>query len=173
MFIVVVILSAFMGHPIMSGDKGFTYPVALFLIIIVSSSLMVAQKQWSTIVKRENEKELLFRAGQIVKGIESFYTNFPKGSSVQYPRTLKVLLIDNRYPVVKRHLRKIYNDPMTKDGDWGIVYDGKGNIKGVYSKSNSEPLKKDGFPNEYKTFKNKKKYSDWKFVYEYKKETAS
>ncbi len=172
MFIVVVTESAYMGHLIMNGEKGFTYPAALLLIVIVSSSLMVVQKQWSTIVKRDNEKELFFRAGQIVQGIESFYTNSP-GGTVQYPRSLNVLLKDNRYPVLKRHLRKIYKDPMSKQTDWGIIYDGTGRIKGIYSKSQAEPLKKGGFPKVYKTFENKKKYSEWKFIYEPKKETPS
>jgi hypothetical protein len=46
----------------MSGEKGFTYPAALAMIIIVSISLMVVQKQWSTIVKRDKEKELFFQS---------------------------------------------------------------------------------------------------------------
>ncbi len=156
----------------MNGDKGFTYPAALLLIIVVSVSLMVVQKQWSTIVKREKEKELFFRAGQIIDGIESFYQNSSAGSH-QYPRSLKMLLKDNRSLGLKRYLRKIYKDPMTQDGKWGLIYDGKGGIKGVFSQSKREPLKKGNFSKNYKSFENKKKYSDWKFVYEPKKETAS
>jgi len=156
----------------MNGDKGFTYPAVLALIIIVSVSLMVVQKQWSTIVKREKEKELFFRADQIVNAIESFYLDASKGSQ-QYPRSFKILLKDNRVPGLKRHLRKIYKDPMTGNGDWGIIYDGKGGIKGVFSKSKKEPLKKGNFPEVYKSFENKTKYSDWKFVHEPKKEASS
>ncbi len=156
----------------MNGDKGFTYPAALLLIIIVSVSLMVVQKQWSTIVQREKEKELFFRAGKIIDGIESFYQN-SSAASPQYPRSLKVLLKDNRSLGLKRYLRKIYKDPMTQDGNWGLVYDGKGGIKGVFSQSKKEPLKKGNFSKNYKSFENKKKYSDWKFVYEPKKETTT
>ncbi len=156
----------------MSGEKGFTYPAALALIVIVSVSLMVVQKQWSTIVKRDKEKELFFRAGQIVQAIGSFYKDSSKDSQ-QYPRSLKVLLKDNRSLGLKRHLRKIYKEPMTKDGQWGIIYDGRGGIKGVFSKSMAEPLKKGNFPEIYKSFENKKKYSEWKFVYEPEKEATS
>ena len=156
----------------MSGEKGFTYPAALALIVIVSVSLMVVQKQWSTIVKRDREKELFFRAGQIVQAIGSFYNDSSKDSK-QYPRSLKVLLKDNRSLGLKRHLRKIYKDPMTEDGEWGIIYDGKGGIKGVFSKSKAEPLKKGNFPLIYKSFENKKKYSECKFVYKPEKEAAS
>jgi type II secretory pathway pseudopilin PulG len=156
----------------MNGEKGFTYPAALLLIIIVSVSLMTVQKQWSTIVKRDREKELFFRASQIITAIESFYQNSPGGKQ-HYPHNLKILLKDNRFPGLKRHLRKEFKDPMTNEGDWGIIYDGKGGIKGVFSKSQKEPIKKGGFPEEHKTFENKKKYSEWKFIYEPKKETAS
>jgi len=156
----------------MSGEKGFTYPAALALIVIVSVSLMVVQKQWSTIVKRDKEKELFFRAGQIVQAIGSFYKDSSKDSQ-QYPRSLKVLLKDNRSLGLKRHLRKIYKEPMTEDGQWGIIYDGRGGIKGVFSKSMAEPLKKGNFPEIYKSFENKKKYSEWKFIYEPEKEAAS
>jgi len=156
----------------MNGEKGFTYPAVLLLIIITSVSLMVVQKQWSTIVKRDREKELFFRAEQIIFAIKSYYQNSPGGSK-QYPRSLKVLLKDNRFPGLKRHLRRLFKDPMTEDGDWGIVYDGKGSIKGVFSRSQDEPIKKGGFLKKYKLFENKKKYSEWKFVYDPKKEAAS
>ncbi len=156
----------------MSGEKGFTYFAALLMVIVVSASLMVVQKQWSTIMKREREKELFFRAEQITSAIQSYYEDSPGGSK-QYPQSFKVLLKDNRFPATKRHLRRWFKDPVTKDGPWGIVYDGKGKIKGVFSMSNDEPIKKGGFAEKYKAFKNKKQYSDWKFVYEEKKETSS
>ena len=156
----------------MNGEKGFTYPAALFLIIVVSISLMVVQKQWSTIAQRDREKELLFRADQIIRAIESYYLNSPGGSQ-QYPRSLKTLLKDSRFPGLKRHLRKLFKDPMTEDGNWGLIYDGKGNIKGIFSQSLDEPIKKGGFSKAYKDLENKKKYSEWKFVYEPKKEKTS
>ncbi len=156
----------------MSGEKGFTYPAVLLLIIVVSVSLMVVQKQWSTIMKRDQEKELFFRADQITSAIESYYLNSP-GNIKQYPQTFKVLLMDNRFPVKKRHLRKWFKDPITKEGEWGVVYDGKGNMKGVFSQSSKEPIKKGGFSKSMTSFKNKKKYSEWKFIYEVKKETSS
>ena len=156
----------------MNGDTGFSYPVALLMVVVLSISLMTAQKQWSTMMKREREKQLIFRAGQISKAIESYYNN-PSGGASQYPKTFEYLLKDNRHLSVKRHLRKLYKDPMTAKGDWGIVYDGKGGIKGVFSRSSEEPIKKGGFPEKYKLFKDKKKYSDWKFVYEKKKEATS
>jgi type II secretory pathway pseudopilin PulG len=151
----------------MNGEKGFTYPAALVMIIIVSSSLMGAQEYWSTIMKRETEKELLFRGHQIYKAIESYYNSSP-GSTRAYPKRLEHLIKDNRFPGTKRHLRKAFSDPVTKDA-WGIIYDGKGGIKGVFSKSGQAPIKTANFKEEFESFEKKKKYSDWKFLYEPKK----
>jgi len=155
----------------MSGENGFTYPAALLMIIVISASLMVVQKQWSTIVKREKEQELFFRAGQIVAAIDSYYKSSP-GSTGQYPESLNVLLKDNRFPVTRRHLRKIFSDPMTKQGKWGFVYDGRGRIKGVFSQSRDRPMKTGNFPPEYESFDGSRQYSDWKFVHDPKKESS-
>ncbi len=156
----------------MNGDKGFTYFAALMLIMIVSSSLMVVQKQWSTIVARDKEKELFFRGEQIVSAIASYHKK-STSQSQKYPSNFKVLLKDNRFPNIVRHLRKTYTDPLTEHGDWGVVYDGKGGVKGVFSRSNKRPFKTKGFSKEYKTFENKTKYSDWKFIYESNEENGS
>lgn len=156
----------------MNGEKGFTYPAALMLVIIVSVSLMVVHQQWSTVVKRDKETELFFRADQIVDAIASYYENSP-GATKQYPQDFKSLLSDPRFPSPKRHLRKLYKDPIMSDGEWGVVYDGKGRIKGVYSRSDAVPLKTGGFEKKYAGFQGKKAYSGWKFVYEPKKETSS
>jgi type II secretory pathway pseudopilin PulG len=164
--------SAFTGLHTMNGDDGFSYPAALLMVVVVSISLMAAQRQWSTVMKREREKQLFFRAGQIEKAIGSYY-NYASGGSAEYPKKLWYLLKDNRKSGVKRHLRKLYKDPMTMEGYWGIIYDGKGGIKGVFSKSHEKPIKSGGFPVKYKLFENKQKYSDWKFVYEKKQEKKS
>jgi len=171
-FTAAVIKSVYTAVPIMNGDKGFTYIFALMLILITSASLMVAHKQWRTIMQREHEIEMLYRGEQILTAIESFYLNSPDGSKI-YPQSFKVLLKDNRFPNLKRHLRKLYKDPMTREGHWGIIYDGKGRIKGVFSTSSETPLKQSGFPKRFKAFEKKKKYKQWKFVYEPSQETAS
>ncbi len=121
-------------------------------------------------MKREHEIELLYRGNQILTAIESFYNNSPGGSK-SYPQNFKVLLKDNRFPNLKRHLRKHYKDPMTRDGNWGVIYDGKGRIKGVFSKSFAPPLKQGGFPEKFESFEKKKKYNQWKFVHDPVKET--
>ncbi len=149
--------------------SGFTYVGALILVIVTGIAISAASTYWSTTVRREKEAELLFRGDQIRKAIKSYYESPPPGHAKFYPQSLKDLLRDPRYMKVVRHLRKIYRDPMTEDGQWGLVLDSKGGIKGVFSKSKQEPIKTDNFPSGYEGFEKAKAYEEWKFVYEPKK----
>lgn len=148
----------------MIGNRGFTYIFILILMVFIGIGLASAGKVWKTSVQREKEEELLFRGDQIVKAIESYYKSSHGGVNF-LPRRLEDLLKDNRFLTIKRHLRKIYKDPMTEDGEWDIIRDESGRIKGVRSKSEKEPLKKKNFPYQYKHFENKNKYSEWEFVF--------
>ncbi len=150
------------------GRQGFTLISVLFLMVVFGIVLMGADKFWSTAVKREKEAELLFRGDQIRASIKSYYHSSKGGKNPSYPKSLKSLLKDSRYLTVRRHLRKKYKDPMTADGEWGVILDSGRRIKGVFSKSKKKPLKIAGFPVEYEDFEKAKSYSDWRFVYEKK-----
>ena len=147
------------------AEPGFTYIGALILVVVTGIALTSASTYWSTKVRREREAELLFRGEQIRKAIGSYYEKAPPGWAKSYPSRLEDLLKDPRYMKVVRHLRRIYRDPMTEDGQWGLVLDSKGRIKGVYSKSKEKPMKIGGFPKGYEGFEKAKTYQDWKFVY--------
>lgn len=148
----------------MSGERGFTYIFVLIILIFLGVGLASVGKIWSTIAQREKEEELLFRGDQIVKGLESYYKSSHGGGNF-LPRKLEDLIKDNRFLTVKRHLRKLYKDPMTKDGEWEIIRDEQGRIKGEKSKSEKEPLKKKNFPLQYKHIEDKMRYKDWEFVF--------
>lgn len=152
----------------LSGHKqsGFTLLSVLFLMVVFGISLVGANTYWSTTVKREKEAELIFRGDQIRKAIESYYNASKSGGKNAYPRNLESLLKDPRSLSVKKHLRKMYLDPMSKDGEWGLITVASGGIKGVYSKSNDKPLKISNFSKEYIDFEKAKSYSDWRFVYD-------
>lgn len=146
------------------GRSGFTYLSALILVVIAGIALTGASRYWSTMVKRDKEEELLFRGDQFRIAIESYYKGGPSGRAA-YPRELDDLLKDPRYLTARRHLRKMYRDPMTKEGAWGIEKDQHGNILGVFSTSQERPLKTGDFPQVYQTFEKAQAYSDWRFVY--------
>jgi hypothetical protein len=46
-----------------------------------------------------------------------------------------------------------------------MIKNGAGDIIGVRSSSELEPFKKDGFPANYSSFSNRKRYSEWQFVF--------
>jgi type II secretory pathway pseudopilin PulG len=147
------------------NKQGFTFIGVLVFLVVIGIGLTEASRYWSTVIRREKEEELLFRGGQIKSAVESYYSDTPSGRKPTYPKSLEDLLKDPRYPDVRRHLRKIYIDPMTEDGMWGLIRDSKGKVKGVFSKSSLKPIKVGNFPDEYKDFEKAKKYSDWKFVH--------
>ncbi|MBF0303489.1 MAG: type II secretion system protein [Desulfamplus sp.] len=148
----------------MSGNHGFSYPAVLALIIITGIAAATAQRSWTTVVKREKETELLFRGDQIQRAIASYYKAVE--NKKLYPGSLNELIKDPRFPSTKRHLRKIYTDPMTGNSEWGVVYTQGGRIKGVFSKSSEEPIKKSNFLPQYSRFQDKTHYYDWKFIYQ-------
>jgi len=79
--------------------------------------------------------------------------------------TLEDLLKDPRFPVIRRHLRKMYPNPLDPEGKWEFVLDGTGRIKGVFANRKEKPLKVKQFAEDYSDFENAKTYSDWKFVF--------
>jgi hypothetical protein len=89
-----------------------------------------------------------------------------------YPPSLEVLEKDPRFLHRVRHIRRLYKDPVT-GGDFVLIKDASGGITGVRSSSELEPFKKDGFPYEYANFANRKRYSEWEFVYKPEKQKSA
>jgi len=147
----------------MYNQKGFTLITLIFVILVIGISLGGAGTMWSTAAKREKEKELLFRGDAIKRAIGSYY-NFTNNR--EYPRRLDDLLKDPRSFTAKRHLRKVYLDVMSKDGEWELILHDIGGIKGVRSKSMDEPLKRANFPDGCQAFEAASTYNDWKFIFD-------
>ncbi len=143
---------------------GFTYMTVLVLVVVTGIALIGVSRYWRTVIQRDLETELLFRGNQIRKGIESYY-NAGTNDYNRYPSGMADLLKDPRFPGIKRHLRKLYTDPFSRDGKWGMVFGRNGRLIGVYSTSNGRPMKTGNFSLENESFQNKEKYSDWKFIY--------
>jgi type II secretory pathway pseudopilin PulG len=150
------------GNPNINA-QGFTYIGLLIMIAISGIALAGVGIVWHQDMQREREKELLFIGEAFRQAIGSYYESNPSGIK-QYPATLDALLIDSRFPNIKRHIRKLYDEPITYSKEWGLELQ-QGKIVGVYSLSDQEPIKKNGFPRQYDSFGSAKKYSDWKFIY--------
>jgi type II secretory pathway pseudopilin PulG len=146
-----------------SRNTGFTFIGLLVVIVISGIALAGVGIVWHQEMQRERENELLFIGDAYRQAIGQYYESTPSGVK-QYPATLKALILDNRFPSIKRHLRTLYADPMTKSQEWGLDLQA-GRIVGVYSLSNLPTLKKSGFSADDESFKLASQYSEWKFIY--------
>lgn len=144
-----------------SRQNGFTYVGLLFAIAVTGLFLTLASRVWSTTEQREREAQLLFEGDAIRMAIARYYA-----FGHQYPLTLQSLVADDRFPVARRYLRRIYSDPMTGNSDWTIIPapDGVG-IMGVASRSKGGPIKRKGFSWIDQSFEDTECYCAWRFIY--------
>lgn len=117
---------------------------------------------WHTNTVREREAELLFIGQQFRQAIRSYYESSPEAART-FPPTLDDLIEDRRLPVVRRHLRRIWRDPVTGKAEWGLVRMPDGRITGVHSLSTERPRKIAEFPAGMETFATATRYRDWVF----------
>ena len=144
-----------------SFQGGFTYIGLLVTVVIIGIMLTMVSKVWSVAEQRERETQLLFAGDQIRAAIGSYFA-----SGRQYPLSLEDLLDDKRSPIPRRHLRRLYFDPMTGAADWTLVPAPTGGIMGVASKSKLTPIKRTGFTTEDASFEANDCYCTWQFVYQ-------
>lgn len=121
-----------MRHGRRSGETplGFTYLILLFSIAIIGIGLATTGVIWSTESRLAKEKELDAIGLEFVNAIESYYNGTP-GEVKSYPPTLDDLVSDSRFLLTKRHLRKLYPNPLTGKANWNIVPAAQGGIQGI------------------------------------------
>ncbi|HVW65477.1 MAG TPA: type II secretion system protein [Nitrosospira sp.] len=148
----------------MDAERGYTYIWILFSVALAGIVLATAGQVWQTEAWREKEVELMFVGEQFRQAIESYYESSP-GTPKRYPDTLERLLADDRFPTVRRHLRKIFFDPMTGKSEWALIQKPGVGIIGVHSLSSQKPFKRANFPARYEAFADAVNYQDWEFIY--------
>lgn len=143
----------------MQRQSGFAYLLMLFLVALLAVSMLAAGTLEYYAGVRSDEAELL-RVGAEFQHALASYRNAVEPRT--YPASLDELVLDRRSGVLRRHLRKIYIDPVTRSRDWGVVIEA-GGIVGVYSKSERKPLKIAGFDPDVTRLEGAERYSDWIF----------
>lgn len=91
--------------------EGFTLVALVVITTVMTILVAAAMPMWSQIVKRDREAELVFRGLQYAEAIRVFQLRFGR-----QPVSLEELLNAN-----PRCLRQLWTDPMTDDGEWGLV----------------------------------------------------
>ncbi len=144
--------------------KGLAYLSLLIVLALLALAATASLRLGEAIQKREAEEELLWIGLQLRAALVS-YANATPPHGKRLPTSLQDLLKDTRSSLPRRHLRKIYVDPITKQAEWGLIYsaDGSG-IVGVHSLSNGVPIKVANFPIELKQLENQASYQFWVFL---------
>lgn len=142
---------------------GFT----LIAVLAALALLAVATERIAFIAshqaQRDREDELLRRGAELARAIGSYYESSP-GSVKTFPRELAHLVEDPRFLSVKRHLRRVYSDPIN-GGDWQVVRDAGGAIIGVHSTSALAPIRTAAIDLDGLEIPPASRYADWQFTY--------
>lgn len=149
------------------SEAGFTYIVALVMVVIMGIMLGAIGQSVKVIMQREREKELIFRGLQYRDALELWSKKNPNNLlKAETIKNLEDKLVAGGDKLGKEfYLRKIYKDPIT-GSDFVLVKDKvTQEIQGVKSTSSEEPFKQGDFPEVIKSFEGKKKYSEWEFVF--------
>lgn len=94
----------------MNNRAGYSLVILMMAAFVLAVGLLVAIPVWETQVQREKEEELIFRGRQYVEAVRLYLAKNP----ATFPKSLDEL-------VKGRFLRRLYRDPMTKDGKWNVV----------------------------------------------------
>lgn len=141
-------------------QRGFGYLMVLFSLAAMGLTLAGAGEVWHTAARRDKEAELLFVGQQFRLALASYRDRSPVGSPTA-PATLDELLLDRRFPMPVRHLRRVWRDPLTNDTAWALVKAGD-RIVGIHSRSMQQPLRTAFEPRDA-AFAGKASYHQWVF----------
>lgn len=144
-------------------ERGFTLMALLALMAVISLGLAVAGPRWADQSRRARERELL-RIGVLYAHALSEYRESSPGSLKTYPKSLDELVLDRRFVDVRRHLRRLYSDPLDPTKSWGVVRDIDGYIVGVYSQNSDEPVAGGAQTLGGIELPSAKHYYEWKFA---------
>ena len=148
-------------------QAGFTY-LGLIIFVFILGMVGAATLKIGALLQRAHaEQELLEIGYQFSTALRTYAEATPRGQPSQ-PLSLQELLSDTRSPTPRRHLRKIFVDPVSGKAEWGLVRMGGegGRILGVHSLSQAAPLKLANFDGRFPGFENREHISDWKFMAE-------
>jgi len=86
--------------------------VALAILMIFST---MAAKSWQDVLRRDREAEMIFRAQEITRAIAKF-----RKAHGRLPNELDELMEPG--PQGQYFLRRQYEDPLVRDGKWGLLF---------------------------------------------------
>jgi type II secretory pathway pseudopilin PulG len=143
-------------------QQGFAYLMLLIGVAVLALASTAAVTLGAQMTRRDAEEQLLDVGLEYQRALLS-YSRAAGGMSTHGPKTLEELLRDPRFPNVRRHLRRLYADPLTGSSEWGLTRDPQGFIVAIYSLAPGKPIKAQGFAREQVDFEKANTYQDWLF----------
>jgi type II secretory pathway pseudopilin PulG len=155
------------ARPAYPRETGFTYLTVLITIAIIGIVSTAAIQVGSIAQRRDAEEELLAIGMEFRAALASYAAASPPGQR-QVPASMEELLRDPRFAEPRRHLRKLYFDPLTGTQEWGLLKGPDANgiigIVGIYSLSEETPIKIGNFDSMFESFSKKTSYRYWVFT---------
>lgn len=174
---------------IITNQNGFTYILALTIVIIMGIMLGMVGQSWQKIKQRELEEEMIFRGDQVAEIIyqgllcKNAKPEYPAANQLLWPidspsGTVLDALVNGKEDLCTNGTTKKFRlrpsatlDP-TSGRQWQIVNPIGDNTRfaGVVSDSSDEPLRQK-FSSTYDSqlLDDKKHYNEWQFTWELKK----
>lgn len=152
---------------------GFAYVLLLVAVALIGLAASASVSLGARLARRDAELQLLAIGQEMQNALRSYAgvaataagttaaAGMPPGA--RGPRELQDLLKDPRAPGLRRHLRQIYDDPMTGKAEWGVLRDAGGFITGVYSLADGEPIRRTGFEPALAGLEQAPSYREWVF----------
>ena len=98
------------------SEAGYNMVMLIVALTVLNILIAAMMPLMSTEIQREKEEELIFRGFQYAEAIRIFYQRFQR-----FPNKLEELI-----EIKPRCIRQLWKDPMTKDGKWGLIFQGQG-----------------------------------------------
>jgi len=98
------------------AEAGAVLIIFMVALTVAAIALGATVQAWSKTWRRDNEEELIFRANQYVDAIIAYR----KENGGRFPQSLLDLYKPG--PRRLRYIRRLYRDPISKDGRWGLLY---------------------------------------------------
>ena len=92
--------------------------MAALTIMLIFTTIVF--QDWQDVLRRDLEAEMIFRAHEIARAIH----RYRKDHGGQGPPSLEQL--GKPGPRGQYYVRRLYEDPLVKDGKWGLLYMGPG-----------------------------------------------
>ncbi|RLJ63516.1 type II secretion system protein [Sulfurisoma sediminicola] len=151
------------GSPGPGTNAGFTYIGLLIFVAMLGAAATASLGAGASLLQRGAEAELLAIGLEYRAALKSYAEATPFGQP-DAPKELTELLRDPRYPGVRRHLRRLYPDPLTGRTEWGVLRDPGGRILGIHSLSTTATLRQAEFPLGLESFKEARRHDEWVFA---------